>query len=111
MHALLLPSEKLKYTAKGNSLGLTQAWERKAEVFGGPELLYRHYQCCCISKERENTPLFSPAAPSTDMAVQAFPWLYGSRLGKAMLAEKLFSLTYAQLPEEAFPLQPYQQRV
>ena len=45
------------------------------------------------------------------MAAQAFPWLSGSRLGKAMLAEKLFSLTYAQLPEEAFPLQPYQQRV
>jgi len=60
--------------------------ERKAEVFRGLELGYRLYQCCCIIKECENTPLFSPAAPSTDMAAQAFPWLSGSHSGKATLA-------------------------
>lgn len=80
-------------------------------MFAGPELLYGLYQCCCISKEHENTPLLSPAAPSTDVVARAFPWLSGSRCGEAVLAEKLFPLTYAYLPEEAFPLQPYQQRV
>lgn len=44
------------------------------------------------------------------MAAQAFPWRSGGRLGKATLSDKLFSLTYAQPPEEAFPLQPHQQR-
>lgn len=65
----------------------------------------------CVSKECENTPLFSPAAPSTSTAVEVFPWLSRSCLGKAMPAEKLFALFYAQLPEEAFPLDPCQQRV
>lgn len=77
-------------------------------MFGGPRLLYRIYQCCCISKECRKH-LFLPS--SADLAVQAFPWLLGSRRGKAVLAEKLCSLTHAWLPDEAFPLQPYEQRV